>query len=131
MKRGRLPLTALHSFEVAGRLRRSTLAAAELFISQAAVNGQASELEAMPGRALFERRDHRDHLTPAGETLLSLLTSPFDDIADCLENLQGDALSSIVSISSETSFAACWLVPHLSGFQRQHPGIDVNVDADP
>ncbi|MGO8656594.1 LysR family transcriptional regulator, partial [Rhizobium ruizarguesonis] len=40
MKRGRLPLTALRSFEVAGRLESFTLAAQELFISQAAVSRQ-------------------------------------------------------------------------------------------
>jgi DNA-binding transcriptional LysR family regulator len=40
MKRGRLPLTALRSFEAAGRLGSFTLAADELSVSQAAVSRQ-------------------------------------------------------------------------------------------
>ena len=38
MNRGRLPLTALRSFEAAGRLGSFTLAADELAVSQAAVS---------------------------------------------------------------------------------------------
>ena len=45
MKRGRLPLTALRSFEAAGRLESITLAAEELFVSQAAVSRQIRGLE--------------------------------------------------------------------------------------
>jgi hypothetical protein len=48
MKRGRLPLTALRSFEVAGRHQSFTRAAEELFISQAAISRQIRELEALP-----------------------------------------------------------------------------------
>ncbi len=50
MKRGRLPLTALRTFEVAGRLESFTLAAQELFISQAAVSRQIRESGDVAGR---------------------------------------------------------------------------------
>ena len=50
MKRGRLPLTALRSFEAAGRLGSFTLAADELSVSQAAVSRQVKELEAENAR---------------------------------------------------------------------------------
>jgi len=58
MRRGRLPLTALRSFEVAGRLLSFSKAAEELFVSQAAISRQIRELEAFTGYPLFERH-HR------------------------------------------------------------------------
>lgn len=131
MKRGRLPLTALRSFEVAGRLQSFTLAAAELFISQAAVSRQVRELENLLGEALFERRHRAVRLTPAGESLLAVLTRAFDEIGDGLEAIRNNAKPARVAISCEPSFAAGWLVPHLAGFQAVHPGVDVDIDADP
>jgi LysR family transcriptional regulator, glycine cleavage system transcriptional activator len=130
MKRGRLPLTALRSFEVAGRLQSFTQAAQELLISQAAVSRQVRELETMLGRMLFERGHRSVHLTPAGQDLLAVLTPSFDAIADRLDSLSGDTDIFTVRISSEPSFAACWLVPHLAEFRQQHPQIDVDVDVD-
>lgn len=131
MRRGRLPLTALRSFEVAGRLCSFTQAAQELLISQAAVSRQVRELEAMLGQELFERGHRSVRLTSAGERLLRVLTASFDDISACLDELRRHEARPTVPISAEPSFAACWLVPHLPAFQQQHPGIDVSIDADP
>lgn len=131
MKRGRLPLTALRSFEVAGRLESFTLAAEELFISQAAVSRQIRELEALLDEALFERRHRSVHLTPSGAKLLAILTQSFDRIDVCLEEIRGRPSAAAVTISAEPSFAACWLVPRLPEFHAQHPEIDVTIDSDP
>lgn len=131
MKRGRLPLTALRTFEVAGRLENFTLAAQELFISQAAVSRQIRELEALLGEALFERRHRSVHLTPSGAKLLAILTQSFDRIDVCLEEIRGQPAAAAVTISAEPSFAACWLVPRLPEFREQHPEIDVTIDSDP
>jgi LysR family glycine cleavage system transcriptional activator len=130
MKRGRLPLTALRSFEVAGRLESITLAAEELFVSQAAVSRQVRELEAQLGQRLFERHHRRLELTPAGAKLLGVLTSGFDSIDDCLARLYVSSGVSNLSLSVEPSFAVCWLVQHLSDFRIEHPDIDVNVESD-
>ncbi|MDC7746436.1 LysR substrate-binding domain-containing protein [Rhizobium binxianense] len=131
MKRGRLPLTALRSFEVAGRLENFTLAAQELFISQAAVSRQIRELEALLGEALFERRHRSVHLTASGARLLAILTLSFDRIDECLEEIRGRPATAAVTISAEPSFAACWLVPRLPEFRERHPEIDVTIDSDP
>lgn len=130
MKRGRLPLTALRSFEVAGRLLSFTRAADELFISQAAVSRQIRDLEVVLGQRLFERGHRSVRLTTAGEELLSTLTCSFDAISDCLDHLRGKPAALTVSISSEPSFATCWLVPRLAEFRHEHPDIEVNVDVD-
>ncbi|MDI5929282.1 LysR substrate-binding domain-containing protein [Rhizobium leguminosarum] len=131
MKRGRLPLTALRTFEVAGRLESFTLAAQELFISQAAVSRQIRELEALLGETLFERRHRSVHLTASGARLLAILTLSFDRIDECLEEIRGRPATAAVTISAEPSFAACWLVPRLPEFRARHPEIDVTIDSDP
>ncbi|MBY3424347.1 LysR family transcriptional regulator [Rhizobium laguerreae] len=130
MKRGRLPLTALRSFEVAGRLESFTLAAQELFVSQAAVSRQIRELETLLGEALFERRHRGVHLTASGNRLLAILTLSFDRIDECLEEIRSRPATAAVTISVEPSFAACWLVPRLPEFRERHPDIDVTIDAD-
>ncbi|ESQ83224.1 hypothetical protein AEAC466_13310 [Asticcacaulis sp. AC466] len=131
MKRGRLPLTALRSFEAAGRLHSFTAAADELCVSQAAISRQIRDLESELGHALFERRHRAVILTDQGVKLLSVLTPSFDNIDATLRTLRSDRASQLVRISVEPSFAACWLIPHLPAFQRDHPDIDLVVDSDP
>jgi LysR family glycine cleavage system transcriptional activator len=132
MKRGRLPLTALRSFEVAGRLRSFTLAAEELYISQAAISRQVRELESLLQQQLFARHHRSVALTPAGERLLSVLTQAFDKIGTSLDGIRGDNWSSTtIVVSAEPSFASAWLVRHLAGFREERPDIDVVLDADP
>ena len=130
MKRGRLPLTALRSFEAAGRQENITRAAEELFVSQAAVSRQVRELETTPGQKLFERQHRRIRLTPAGSTLLAVLTEGFDRIEDCMKLLSASTDTSVLTISVEPGFAALWLVQNLADFRAAYPGVDVNVDAD-
>ena len=103
MKRGRLPLTALRSFEAAGRLESFTLAAGELFVSQAAISRQIRELENLIGRPLFERRHRSVSLTVEGRSLLSVLTSAFDMVGDSLEALSGHKPGHTLRVSAEPS----------------------------
>ncbi|MDG4671163.1 LysR substrate-binding domain-containing protein [Shinella sp. 838] len=130
MKRGRLPLTALRSFEAAGRLGSFTLAAEELLVSQAAVSRQVKELEAELGKPLFERRHRSVRLTSAGEALLDVLSRAFDAMDASLSEIRGRRGGGLLEISSEPSFAASWLVPHLDDFHADHPEIDVVVESD-
>lgn len=129
MKRGRLPLTALRSFEAAGRLQSVTLAAEELFVSQAAVSRQIRELETLLGHPLFERQHRKIRLTVEGAGLLAVLTEAFDTIGDGLDAMSGRRPSGEVTISAEPSFAAGWLVNALADFRAHHPGIDVIVES--
>ncbi|MEL1263139.1 LysR substrate-binding domain-containing protein [Pseudoxanthomonas putridarboris] len=131
MRRGRIPLTALRSFEVAGRLQSFTRAAEELCISQAAVSRQVNELEQRLQRPLFVRMHRGVRLTDDGRQLLGVLTRCFDEMGDALDGLDGMKAGSTITISCEPSFAACWLAPNLAEFQRVHPAIDVELDSDP
>ncbi|MDX3925490.1 MAG: LysR substrate-binding domain-containing protein [Shinella sp.] len=130
MKRGRLPLTALRSFEAAGRLGSFTLAAQELFVSQAAISRQIRELEALLGRPLFERQHRKVRLTEAGSRLLEVLVQSFDRIDAGLSDVIGDPATHAVRVSVEPSFAACWLVPNLARFRALRPDIDVAIDTE-
>ncbi|MBL0371503.1 LysR family transcriptional regulator [Rhizobium sp. KVB221] len=131
MKRGRLPLTALRSFEAAGRLQSFTAAAEELFVSQAAISRQVRELEALIGQPLFDRLHRAVALTDEGERLLAVLTAGFDSFDAALTRIGRLVSSSSLTISSEPTFAALWLVPQLAAFRGLHPDVDVTVESDP
>jgi LysR family glycine cleavage system transcriptional activator len=131
MKRGRLPLTALRSFEVAGRLLSFTRAAEELFVSQAAISRQIRELEAAVGHPLFERLHRAVVLTPEGEDLLGVLTEAFDRIDGALSSIIARDAAGSVTISVEPTFAALWMVPNLIGFRTLFPDIEVRIESDP
>jgi len=130
MKRGRLPLTAMRSFEAAGRLLSFSLAAEELFVSQAAISRQIRELEALIGKPLFERLHRRILLTKAGRLLLDQLTASFDEIDLRFTQIIAEPAQAALRVSVEPAFAAGWLVPRLNRFRQQHPEVDVLVDAD-
>lgn len=130
MRRGRLPLTALRSFEAAGRLESFTLAAEELFVSQAAISRQVRELEATLGTALFTRHHRKVRLSIAGSRLLETLASAFDVIDARLEELRASKPVALITVNAEPCFAGCWLVPHLADFQALHPQIDVSVESE-
>ncbi len=130
MKRGRLPLTALRSFEAAGRLLSFSRAAEELFVSQAAVSRQIRELETLIRQPLFQRLHRRVELTFAGRRLLDQLTRSFDDIDTRLSEIVAKPAQTLLKISVEPMFARLWLVPRLVGFRRARPDIDIVVDVD-
>ncbi|MER9656980.1 LysR substrate-binding domain-containing protein [Mesorhizobium sp. M0152] len=131
MKRGRLPLTALRSFEAAGRHLSFSRAAEELFVSQAAISRQIRELETLLRQPLFERHHRRVELTDAGRRLLAPLVRSFDDIDRLLSELAAVPAQSVVRVSVEPSLASVWLVPRLNRFRELRPDIDVSLEVDP
>ncbi|MBZ9700574.1 MULTISPECIES: LysR substrate-binding domain-containing protein [unclassified Mesorhizobium] len=131
MKRGRLPLTALRSFEAAGRHLSFSRAAEELFVSQAAISRQIRELEIFLRRPLFERHHRRVELTDAGRRLLSQLVRSFDAIDALLSELVAAPAQRVVRVSVEPSLASVWLVPRLNRFRQLRPDIDVALEVDP
>ncbi|MBZ9873891.1 LysR family transcriptional regulator [Mesorhizobium sp. BR1-1-9] len=131
MKRGRLPLTALRSFEAAGRHLSFSRAAEELFVSQAAISRQIRELEVFLRRPLFERHHRRVELTDAGRRLLSQLVRSFDAIDALLSELVAAPAQTVVRVSVEPSLASVWLVPRLNRFRQLRPDIDVALEVDP
>lgn len=131
MKRGRLPLTALRSFEAAGRHASFSRAAEELFVSQAAISRQIRELEALLGTALFERLHRKVVLTDVGARLLAQMTGSFDSIDATISSIIDSGTARTVRVSVEPAFATAWLVPRLDRFRKLHTDIDVLIDFNP
>ena len=130
VKRGRLPLTALRSFEAAGRLLNFSRAAEELFVSQAAISRQIRELEAFIGKPLFKRLHRRVELTEQGRLLLAQLTASFDDIDQRLWQVMEKPAKTILHVSVEPAFATALLVPRLKLFRELYPDVEISVDAE-
>lgn len=130
MKRSRLPLTALRSFEAAGRHMSFSRAAEELHVSQAAVSRQIRELEGFLRTQLFTRSHRKVELTAPGRTLHRELVASFDAIDRSVSALLGAGAPGVVRVSAEPSLAAAWLLPRLDRFRALHPDIDVALDVD-
>jgi LysR family transcriptional regulator, glycine cleavage system transcriptional activator len=123
------PLNALRSFEVAARCRSFTKAAAELLVTPAAVGQQVRQLEDFMGVRLFRRENRVLALTQAGEACLPGIREGFAQLAAAVSQAKPQARVGRLTVSVAPSFAAKWLLPRLSEFERRHPEIDVHVDA--
>jgi LysR family transcriptional regulator, glycine cleavage system transcriptional activator len=130
MRRGRLPLTALRSFEAAGRLLSFTSASEELFVSQAAISRQVRELEALVGKPLFLRHHRSVTLTAAGQSLLDVLSSAFDRVTAELAHLSRADQQMKLIVNAEPGFAAGWIAPRLAEFQDQNADIEILIESD-
>lgn len=123
------PLTSLLPFEAAARLKSFTLAAEELHVTQAAVSRQIRALEDDLGVRLFERRHRAVFLTPAGEDFSRRVSAGLEGIAAGAGEIRGNRRSGEVILFAELCYAFYWLMPRLSEFNRQHPGVDVRITA--
>lgn len=125
----RIPsLNALRAFEAAGRHGRMTLAANELNVTHSAVSRQIQHLEDVLGVPLFEGPKNRLRLTDAGSTLLSGLTSAFDQIDMSVRSV-ADAEDGSLDVSCPGTFTMRWLIPRLYRFQAEYPNIEVRLTA--
>ncbi|MBI5256640.1 MAG: LysR family transcriptional regulator [Burkholderiales bacterium] len=127
---GRLPpLDLLVSFEAVARRGSITQGAAERFITQSAMSRQIQALEEWLGTPLFERRHRALALTEAGRRLLVACTQALVPLRDTLADIRAPQRHLPLAVTTTPSFAALWLIPRLAGFTREHPGVDVRLDA--
>jgi LysR family glycine cleavage system transcriptional activator len=123
------PLNALRTFEAAARHLSFTKAAAELFVTQAAVSHQIKALEDHLGMPLFRRLNRALMLTDEGQALLPYVRDAFDQLADGVRRLRQGQSSGVLTISVLPSIASTWLIPRLRDFQTRHPEIEVHMTA--
>ena len=125
---GNLPsLNAVRAFEVAARHQSFTKAAAELFVTHAAVSRHVRLLEQWLGVQLFKRHPQGVTLTDAGERYLKRLTPIFNElIAATREVRAGDAISTL-TLSVEVSFATRWLIPRLGQIRSVCPDVELII----
>lgn len=123
------PLNALRAFEAAGRHGSFTGAAGELNVTHAAVSRHVRGLERRLGAQLFRTVSRGVELTETGAEYLSRISPALDRIGEATEAVS--ALSGVISISCEPTFAAKWLMPRLGEFQDAHPDIEVRLVSSP
>jgi LysR family glycine cleavage system transcriptional activator len=121
------PLNGVRTFEVAGRLRNFSRAAAELNVTPGAVSRQIRKLEDHLGINLFVRGATELALTEAGRLYL-------DTVQECLSRLEagtriiGEAADSRpLQIWGSRFFIRLWLIPRLPDFYTRFPGQEVVI----
>ena len=118
-------LNALRAFEVVSRQLNFRLAGEELGVTQGAVAQQIRALEADLGLRLFERHARGLNLTDAGGRYAVSIHKAFELIAEATEALRPGSVHLTISVTP--TFAARWLIPHLSDFSAQYPQIDLRI----
>ncbi|SIO11684.1 LysR substrate-binding domain-containing protein [Paraburkholderia phenazinium] len=125
------PLNALRNFEAVARHGSFAGAAADLHVTHWAVGKQIRLLEDWFGLPLFERRPRGVVLTDEGAALMSEVSTAFERLGTVAARLRHEEfarrVSGIVRVNVPASFALCWLLPRLAGFQARYPDIDVRV----
>ncbi len=125
----RLPsLNALKAFEAAARHESFTDAAAELFVTHAAVSRHIRDLEEWLGTELFTRTGRGVALTEPGRRYGRQLTPLFDAIAEATREAAAVGDVRQLKVSVEPSIASRWLVQRLGRFNDLHPDIELSID---
>jgi LysR family glycine cleavage system transcriptional activator len=116
-------------FDAAARHRSLTRAAVELSLTQSAVSRQILALEEYLGLSLFRRTRHGMELTAVGADYAARVAQRLGAMEqDTLDIMGASVAGSDVHLASVPTFAAQWLIPRLSDFARQHPGITVHIE---
>ncbi|HOZ93686.1 MAG TPA: LysR substrate-binding domain-containing protein [Ottowia sp.] len=119
----------LRAFEAVARHLNFRLAAQELALSQPAVSRQIQALEDDVGVPLFRRHTRAVELTEAGNQLLTAVGQALPRLDATVRHIRQSAGRRHVSVTTFASFASMWLIPRLEAFQRDHPDIDIRVEA--
>jgi LysR family glycine cleavage system transcriptional activator len=127
-----LPLNALRAFALTVDKGGVRAAARELKVSHSAVSRHLSELERYLGVALFERGGGARNfsVTPQGQRLAGAVLGAMNDVRSAIDAVHEQRSRHAVTLSIAPSFAARWLLPRLSAFERGHPHIEVSVLVD-
>jgi LysR family glycine cleavage system transcriptional activator len=70
-------------------------------------------------------RDGSRGLTGEGERLAGALESAFLAVRQAVDELTGADATRPLQVSTTPSFAASWLMPRLSEFRHEHPGVEL------
>ncbi len=125
-----LPLLALRAFVETARHGSLKSAADAMGVTSGAISQQLRLLHERTGVALFDRTRQGVVLSAAGTRIYPELKQAFDQIEHSLQTLERMKGRQTLRISAAPSFAAHWLAPRLAHFSRQHPHIDVQLDAN-
>ncbi|RVU36151.1 LysR family transcriptional regulator [Hwanghaeella grinnelliae] len=119
-------LDALLFFEAAARRMSFTAAAAELFVTQAAVSKRIRQLEQFLGIPLFRRDGRRLELTPEGTQLRDNAVMAFDYLETAIRALPGTG-GSAIRIAANSAVSLFWLQPRLRKFGLGDTACAINL----
>ena len=125
------PISAGHlrAFDAVARHLNFRAASEEMALTQSAVSRQIQSLEEEVGVSLFLRHTRAVELTGAGAQLLLAVTQALPRVDAAVRQIRQNAGRKSVSLTTFASFASMWLIPRLEQFQRDHPEIDIRIDA--
>ena len=121
------PLHALMCFESAARHLSMKKAAEELCVTSSAVSQQITKLEDIIGVRLFIRSVRSLELTDEARIYLRAIRPAFSQIAEATRRLMNEGKPNKITISCTSGFAIQWLLPRLSGFEKENPGVEVQI----
>lgn len=124
MSAPRLPLHALLAFEAACRHRSMSAAARELGVTHGAVSRHVRGLEDRFGVPLLTRLPRSVEATPAGAQLAASLADAFALMHLGVSRLAPGPLT----LSCSATVMNHWLIPRLSRFKRDHPGVEIRLN---
>ncbi|MGE8645547.1 LysR family transcriptional regulator [Acinetobacter vivianii] len=124
----RLSLNSLKFFYYVARYESMTIAAERLFVTQGAVSKQLKSQEEMLGFALFIREARKLRLTQQGEILFDCCQQVFQQLDQCLLQLQQQTeIKKNLVLSCEPTIAMKWLIPRLAQFKQLYPEFEVSL----
>lgn len=123
------PLTALRAFDAAARHMSFSKAAAELFVTPAALSYQIKQLEEHLGTPVFHRLNRAVELTEAGRALQPGVASAFDNLQQAVRAVGQVGNTSGFNVTAGPAFTAKWFAPRLFRFAEAHPEIDLRFVA--
>ena len=119
----------LRAFEAVARHLNFRAASEELALTQSAVSRQIQALEEDVGVSLFHRHTRAVELTSAGGVLLRAVAPSLNRMDGAVRQIRQSVGRKNVALTTFASFASMWLIPRLEIFQRDHPDIDIRIDA--
>ncbi|WP_261841761.1 LysR substrate-binding domain-containing protein [Aliamphritea ceti] len=121
------PLGPLKSFCAAAKHQSFTKAAQELNLTHGAISRAVQQLEQHFGQTLFLRRNRRIYLTESGRFFADKVTAMLKQLEIASEHMRARETETCISVSCEPSLAMRWLMPRLSHFYAQVPGVEVHL----
>lgn len=128
-RRRPLSVGPVRAFEAVARHLSFRRAAEELSLTQSAVSRQIQSLEVDLGATLLNRGTRKVELTSEGAAFLRALAPSLARIDTAVQQIRQSQGRRVVSVNTFASFASMWLIPQMEAFQRDHPEIDIRVQA--
>ncbi len=107
-----------------------TKAAEDLSLTQSGISRQIGNLESRLGVTLFERVGSRLVLTDAGRDYAREVQQLLDRLEEVsIDAVRGRKASQALTIGTQPTLGARWLMPRLKGFATAHPDIPLELVA--